>query len=37
LKYIEPKIHYYLPPHYGIARLQTTRSGNNAALYGAIQ
>lgn len=37
LKYIKPKIHYYLPPHYGIARLQTTRNGNNAALYGAIQ
>ncbi|MCE5090464.1 ROK family protein [Staphylococcus devriesei] len=37
LKYIEPKMHNYLPSDYGIARLQTTKLENNAALFGAIQ
>lgn len=37
LKYIEPKIHNYLPNDYGIARLQTTQLENHAALFGAIQ
>lgn len=36
LKYIEPKIHDFLPPDYGIARLQTTQTENNAALFGAV-
>lgn len=36
LKYIEPKIHHYLPSDYGIARLQTTKTENHAALFGAI-
>ncbi|GGG94675.1 ROK family protein [Staphylococcus pragensis] len=37
LKYIEPKIHNYLPNDYGIARLQTTKTENHAALFGAIK
>ncbi|PNZ24332.1 ROK family protein [Staphylococcus petrasii] len=37
LKYIEPKIHNYLPSDYGIARLQTTKTENHAALFGAIK
>ncbi|MGA4514357.1 putative NBD/HSP70 family sugar kinase [Staphylococcus caledonicus] len=37
IKYIEPKIHNYLPNDYGIARLQTTQLENHAALFGAIQ
>ncbi|MCQ9279468.1 ROK family protein [Staphylococcus borealis] len=36
LKYIEPKIHHYLPSDYGIAKLQTTQTENHAALFGAI-
>lgn len=36
LKYIEPKIHDFLPPDYGVARLQTTQTENNAALFGAV-
>ena len=36
LKYIEPKIHHYLPSDYGIAKIQTTQTKNHAALFGAI-
>ena len=30
LKYIEPKIHHYLPSDYGIAKIQTTQTKNHA-------
>ncbi|MCG3402129.1 ROK family protein [Staphylococcus massiliensis] len=36
LKYIRPKVHHYLPQDYDIAPLKTTRSKNDAALFGAI-
>lgn len=36
ISYIEPKIHHYLPEDYGIAKIQTTKTENHAALYGAI-
>ncbi|AYU54177.1 ROK family protein [Staphylococcus debuckii] len=36
LKYIEPKVHDFLPPDYGVARLQTTQTENHAALFGAV-
>lgn len=36
IRYIEPKLNQFLPPNYGHARLQTTQTKNNAALFGAI-
>ena len=36
LKYIEPKVHDFLPPDYGVARLQTTQTENHASLFGAV-
>nr|MDK7244267.1 ROK family protein [Staphylococcus lugdunensis] len=36
IQYIEPHIQHYLPHGYGGARLQTTRTKNHAALYGAL-
>lgn len=36
LKYIEPKIHHYLPSDYGTAKIQTTQTKNHAGLFGAI-
>ena len=36
LKYIVPKVEHYLPEQYGHAHIQTTRTQNHAALYGAV-
>lgn len=36
LKYITPKIERFLPPQYGHAAIQTTRTQNHASLFGAI-
>ena len=36
LKYIVPKVEHYLPEQYGHAHIQTTRTKNHAALYGAV-
>lgn len=36
LKYIIPKIEEYLPPNYGHATIQTTKTKNHASLYGAV-
>lgn len=36
LKYIVPKVERYLPEQYGHAHIQTTRTQNHAALYGAV-
>lgn len=36
IQYIEPKINQFLPPNYGHAPIQTTKTENHAALFGAI-
>ena len=36
LKYIVPKVEHYLPEQYGHAHIQTSRTQNHAALYGAV-
>lgn len=36
LKYIVPKVEHYLSEQYGHAHIQTTRTQNHAALYGAV-
>ncbi|EZT39700.1 ROK family protein, partial [Staphylococcus aureus] len=37
IKYIEPKVAHYLPKDYVYAPIQTTKSKNDAALYGCLQ
>ncbi|ALN77127.1 MULTISPECIES: ROK family protein [Staphylococcus] len=36
LKYIEPHVQSFLPPHYGHAKIETAQLHNDAALIGAV-
>ncbi|MCE5153955.1 ROK family protein [Staphylococcus hyicus] len=36
LKYIQPHVKAYLPPHYGCAKIETAQLQNDAALIGAV-